>query len=76
MLKCCKLSMKAQYPCRSLLRRLLRVLKRVEEVAGPRPQASGLQSVGKQFLEAELDRVEKIKAGRSADIIVEHRRSG
>jgi predicted regulator of Ras-like GTPase activity (Roadblock/LC7/MglB family) len=46
------------------------VLKRIEEVAGPRPQPSGLQSFGKEFLETELDRVEKIKAGRSADIIV------
>ncbi len=45
-------------------------LKRVEEVAGPRPQSSGLQSFGKEFLEQELEKVEKIKAGRSADIVV------
>ena len=45
-------------------------LTRVEEIAGPRPQSFDSQFLGKQSLEMELDKMEKIKAGRSADIVV------
>ena len=43
---------------------------RLEEIAGQRP-ASGRESfLDKVVLEHELDKFEKIKTGRSADIIV------
>lgn len=45
-------------------------LKRLEEIAGQRPAAARESFLDKVVLEKELDKIEKIKTGRSADIII------
>jgi predicted regulator of Ras-like GTPase activity (Roadblock/LC7/MglB family) len=45
-------------------------LAKLEEVAGQRSPSVADRFLAKELLEQELDKVEKIKAGRSADIVV------
>jgi len=45
-------------------------LPQMEEIAGPRPQAGGLQTINKQFVDIELEKFDRIKSGRSADIVM------
>jgi predicted regulator of Ras-like GTPase activity (Roadblock/LC7/MglB family) len=45
-------------------------LAKLEEIAGQRGTATADRFFGRELLEQELDKVEKIKAGRSADIVV------
>lgn len=61
---------KEELPDRQLVDSFTAGLMRLEEIAGQRP-ASGRESfLDKVVLEHELDKFEKIKTGRSADIIV------
>jgi len=45
-------------------------LPRLERMAGPRPELAGDLNLEARLLEATLERVEKIKSGRSADLVV------
>jgi predicted regulator of Ras-like GTPase activity (Roadblock/LC7/MglB family) len=45
-------------------------LAKLEEIAGPKGSLVADRFMGKDLLEQELDKVDKIKAGRSADIVV------
>jgi len=45
-------------------------LPKLEELAGPRPESLADGTINAELLEQELDRAERIKAGRSADIVV------
>lgn len=57
-------------PDRKLVDSFTAGLTRLEEIAGQRPASSRETVLDKVVLEQELDKVEKIKTGRSADIII------
>lgn len=43
---------------------------RLEEIAGPRPDRTGDMALTKEWVQSEVAKVEKIKTGRSADVVV------
>ena len=45
-------------------------LPKLEAMAGPRPEPSEVASIDRLFLEKEWDRLDPVKSGRSADLIV------
>ncbi len=55
---------------RQLVDSFMAGLIRLEEIAGKRPAVARESFLDKVVLEKELDKVEKIKTGRSADIII------
>ncbi|MBI4963998.1 MAG: roadblock/LC7 domain-containing protein [Desulfomonile tiedjei] len=54
----------------SLVQSFTSCLAKLEEVAGQRTPSVVERFLGKDLLDQELDKVERIKAGRSADIVV------
>jgi len=49
---------------------LTSALPKLEQIAGPRPESGGEETLYRKFVAEELARAEKIKTGRSADIVV------
>ncbi len=52
------------------LQSLTKGITRLEEIAGPRPDRTGEMVLSKEWVDLEVAKVERIKTGRSADVVV------
>jgi predicted regulator of Ras-like GTPase activity (Roadblock/LC7/MglB family) len=61
---------KGETPQESFVRSFTSGLAELEQIAGQRAPVQAAQAVHRDLIERELEKVEKIKTGRSADIVV------